>query len=219
MYTKYSVSIELATSSVRQFPSKEKKSRKKRFFPFKKIRVNVKETYICPICGKEIPDSKFACSCKDFEPKLKKLQESHQDFNHKSELHYDMLHPQYVYSYSIESLNVKLLGDEKIKELGPDVWDEATRVSDSGYSYLIAKASYKNKKASFLCKDVQTKKVYQCTTEEFDVSADKIYLGVWHQKTVSHGGNKIGNYHFEHYWNNIATFENWDQLCRVIQAM
>jgi hypothetical protein len=223
MYTKYSVSIELSKNSIYQSPSKEKKAQEKVFFPFKTIWVTVEEKYICPICGKGIHSYRLVCFCKDFQAKFKKLQESYQDFKHESKLHDDVFHP-YVYKQSIESLDVKLLDDEEIKGLGPDVWDEATRVVDSGYLYLIANALYQGNKCTFLCKDIQTKKVYQCTTEEFDVSTNKIYLGIRRKKTVSHGlapnGEiRCGNYHFEDYWDNVASFESWDQLCRVIQAM
>ena len=215
MYTNYSVDVSLATTdSIQVLPGIDNK----KLFPFDNIEIHIKETHICPFCRKELGDS-LMCDCNEFEAQLKKLQETHQDSKHESELHYDMLYlVEPVYIEPIESMEP--LENKEILELEPNIWDKATRATKSGYAYLIINGSYENNMVSFLFKDVQTQKIYRCTTNEINVQPKVIYLGTEQIKTVSDGDpKKLGNYHLENTWINIGIFLNWEQLCRILQAV
>lgn len=170
----------------------------------------------------------FDCDCREFKRAFKKLQESHNDHDHKSNLHNPLFPSSFGYERKIESIHIKKLDKKEIESLGPDFWDYADRSSDHfcECSYLVSPGKYEDNKISFICKDLQTKRVYRCTLDGINHTHHKIYLGYYRKKTVSNGmkrgprgGILIGNYHFEQYWEDIAEFENWEQFCKVILAM
>lgn len=215
MYTNYQVDVSLSTTNqVQVLPGIDNQE----LFPFDNIEISIEETHICPFCKKELGDS-LMCDCDEFKEQLKKLQETYQDPQHESELHYDMLYlAEPVYAVPVESM--ELLEDKEIQKLEPNIWDKAKRATKSGYAYLITNGSYKNNKVTFLCKDVQTQNIYRCTINEINVQPKVIYLGTEHTETVSDGDpNKLGNYHLQNTWINFGIFLNWEQLCRILQAV
>lgn len=218
----YSVDIELRPPLVR-CPSEEEKQKDKDLYPYLYVGALVKETYVCPFCGNTLKE--FHCNCEEFQTAFKKLQEFNKDFKHKSKLHYPEFHVNIAYRKDIKEIDVKKLGKEDIGKLGPDFWDDATKVHDRecDYSYLVKNGEYKDNKITFICKDIQTKKVYQCTIDDIIFTGMKINLGVWRRKTVSDGAfdgeMRCGNYHFEDGYEDIVTFENWEQFCKILLAM
>lgn len=222
-YVIYSINIELMPPLVR-CPSKEKKQKSKVLHPFRSVQAINRESYICPFCGKVMKE--FDCDCREFKRAFKKLQESHNDHDHKSNLHNPLFPSSFGYERKIESIHIKKLDKKEIESLGPDFWDYADRSSDHfcECSYLVSPGKYEDNKISFVCKDLQTKRVYRCTMNDITISGLKVCLGVWRRKTVSHGLGpngeiRYGNYHFENGYKDIVTFENWEQFCKVILAM
>lgn len=216
--------IELVTSCVRSFNEKPNGNK---LFPFVSIHFKINDIYQCPFCGKTI--SNFHHSCDKFTNKLKKLQETLQDGGHKSKLHHEKFAKIFGYGKSIkDEVSLKSLSKKEISELDPDFWDYSEKFYDSitERAYLVSNAHYDTDKIVFIVKDLQKKAVYQCTLDGIEHSPLKIYLGYYRKKTVSnglkrgpHGGILIGNYHFEHYWKDIAEFENWDEFCKMLKSM
>lgn len=186
------------------------------FPPFDKIEVYLNETYRCPFCGTYLDQYNLGC-CEEFRSRLTKLREAHNDKKHESRLHFEV--GEYVHDQAINSLNMKLLSKEEILALGPDVWDYAKRVEEGEYAYFIADESCDGKKVRFLCKNLKTKSVYRCVTDELtNLQREKIGLGVMRTKKVAHG-KRLGNYGHLRYWDNIADFENWDEFCEALVKM
>jgi len=218
----YSVRINLMPPFVR-CPSKEKKQEHKILHPYQSVRAIISESYICPFCGNIIKD--FHCNCEEFQTAFKKLQEFQKDNSHKSELHYSPFHESLGYEKDIKSISLKELSKKDIEKLGPDIWDCATKFTDHfcESSYLVTAGEYVDNTVSFICKDIKTKKVYLCTMNDINFSGLNIRLGVWCEKTVSDGAfdgeMRCGNYHFESGYEDIVTFENWEQFCKILLAM
>jgi len=186
------------------------------FPPFDKLEVYLEENYHCPFCGAYLYQGNLGC-CEEFRSKLTKLQESHKDKKHESRLHFEMT--EYAHDQAIDTLHLKPLSKEEILALGPDVWDYAKRIEEGEYAYFIANESFADNKVSFLCKDIQTKKVYRCVTDEFtNFERKKVSLGVMRVQKV-YRDKKLGNYGHLRYLDNIATFENWDEFCEKLQSV
>jgi len=212
-YTNLSINIDFceSVSELQNFEGMMK------FPPFDKIEVYLNETYRCPFCGEYLDQYNLGC-CDEFRSKLAKLQESYNDKKHESRLHFEA--GGYLHNQDIDSLNLRQLSKEEILALGPDVWDYAERIEGCEYAYFIANESFADNKVSFLCKDIQTKKVYQCITDEFtNFERKKTNLGVMRVKKISRD-KKLGNYggHLR-YLDNIASFENWDSFCEALVKM
>lgn len=220
-HVKLSAKVQLVPPSVRSAEDKQKITK---LHPFRSVIATISESYICPFCGKHL--SGFSCNSEDFQNAFKKLQRFQGDHDYKSELHYIKFFDKFDYHRTTDSLLIKELSEDDIKALGLNVWDSATKVSDDicGYTYLVGNEVFEDKHISFLCKDVDTKKVYLCTMKDVDFQGLKVILGTWHKKKVAtYGGNpdefRCGNYHIQSSWRDIVTFENWEQFCRIIQAL
>lgn len=209
--------IKLITSSIRSFHEKPDRNK---LFPFIRVRVTINDVYHCPFCGKEI--NHFHCSCEDFTKKLDEIKDTFMDKEHKSRLHHKEHASILGYDKSIkDELSLRSLSKNEIYDLGPDFWDFAQRFSDSiaQTAYMVGNANYDGDKVTFFVKDPQTKAVYQCSLDGIEHSHLQVFLGYYRQKTISHGGNTLGNYHFEHYWENIAEFQDWDAFCKMLKSV
>jgi len=216
-YISISPDIKLVTSNVRSFHEKPNGNK---LFPFIYVQVTIYDVYHCPFCGKEIYD--FNCSCNEFVNKLNKLQEMLRDGDHKSRLHHKSHTTILGYCKSIkDEVSLKSLPKKEYLNHGPDFWDYAELFSDSitKTDYWVSNANYDTDKITFFVKDLQTKTIYKCSLDDIKHSHLKIYLGYHRQKTISHGGNTLGNYHFESYWEDIAEFGDWNAFCKMLIAM
>lgn len=205
---KYSVEIKLLPPFVR---SGGEKRRGNKLFPFSRIQIQIHEHYLCPFCGKETRD--FSC-CKAYKNEFKKLQKSFNDDKCESELHVNSF-KKLGYERKISDLKLKRLTPREISELDPNIWDDALKFSDhlTDCSYFVGNVQYNGSKVTFVCKDLQSKAIYHAELMGINHKNVQIYLGCYRKKTVSHGGNTLGNYHFEYYWEDIAEFEDWNAFC------
>lgn len=219
-YISISPDIKLVTSNIRSFHEKPDVNK---LFPFIQVQVTINDVYHCPFCGKVIYG--FNCSnlsCNEFTSKLNKLQEMLRDGDHKSRLHHKSHASILGYSKSIkDEVSLKSLSKKETLNHGPDFWDAAELFSDSitKTSYWVSNANYDGDKVTFFVKDLQTKTVYQCSLDGIEHSHLQVFLGYYRQKTISHGGKTLGNYHFEHYWENIAEFADWDAFCKMLKSV
>ena len=208
--------VDLSTSSIRTL---SKKDNGKLLYPYKDVVITVDEVHICPFCGKIVQN--LECNCNRFKTAFAKLQDSCSDKEHDSCLHFPDSNIKSGFSKSISDFHVKVLSKDEILELGLDLWDFATRYTDrfSEKSYLVTPASQDGDKLFLLCKDLSSKKVYRFEIPMLNYKDKSIYLGVYEQKTVSHGGRKLGNYHFEYYWRDLKEFEDWNGVCKVLKKI
>ena len=112
---------------------------------------------------------------------------------------------------------------QEIINLGPDFWDFIDTQVDSLSSryYKVSPVIYENDEYFFVCKDLISKDVYRFNVPTIEYKAREICLGIYKQDTVSNpesGERKLGNYHFEYYWENLVSFENWNELCVTIKS-
>ena len=216
-YISISPDIKLITSNVRSFYEKPDGNK---LFPFTKVQVTINDVYHCPFCGKEIND--FHCSCKDFNKKFAQLQDIFMDKEHESELHHENYASILGYAKNIkDKLSLRLLSKKKIAKFDPDFWDFAETFSDrmTQIACMVSNVNYDTDKITFFVKDLQTKAIYKCSLDDIKHSHLKIYLGYHRQKTISHGGNTLGNYHFESYWEDIAEFGDWNAFCKMLKSV
>jgi len=216
-YISTSPEFKLVTSNVRSLHEKPDGNK---LFPFTKVQVTIHDVYHCPFCGKEI--NYFHCSCEAFTKKFAQLQDIFMDKEHESELHHENYASILGYAKSIkDELSLRLLSQKETTELGPNFWDFTETFSDrmTKAAYMVNNGNYVGDKGIFFVKDLHKKAVYQCTLEGIKHSHLKIYLGYHRQKTISHGGNTLGNYHFESYWEDIAEFRDWNAFCKMLIAM
>ena len=205
---KYSVELKLLPPFV---SSGSEKCCGNKLFPFSRIQIRINEHYLCPFCGEETND--FSC-CKTFKNEFKKLQKSFNADNYESKLHVDAFE-NLGYERQVSDLQFKKLTAKEISELDPNIWDNAHNFSDrfTDCSYFVSNVHYDGSKVEFLCKNLQSKAIYHCELRDINHKNVKIYLGCYREKTVSHGEKKLGNYHFESYWENVAEFEDWNAFC------
>ena len=212
---KHYFGVDLSTSSIRTLSKKDNGAL---LYPYKNVVISIHEVHICPFCGKIVQD--LYCDCKAFTKAVKKLQDFYGDKDHNSYLHHDDFNISIAISKSISEFKVKKLSKKEISALGPDVWDFATRHSDrfSDKSYLVTPAVQENDLIFLLCKDLNSKVVYRFELSIPEYKDKPIYLGIHKRKTVAGIGDKrkLGNYHFEYYWDNYVKYEDWNDVCKAI---
>ena len=217
---KHFFGVDLTTSSIRTLSSEDSGEI---LYPYKYVAITVDEVHFCPFCGKSVQE--FECDCKDFVKSFEKLQNSYGDTKHESCFHRSDFDFKIKLSKPISEFKIKNLTKEEILDLGFDVWDYATRHSDylSNKSYLITPATQDDKNLFFLCKDLNSKRVYRFEILTPDYKDKQVYLGIYEQKMVSNTGGlvkrKIGNYHFEHSWRNLVKFEDWNDVCKALKKL
>lgn len=211
-YIKDSFVVRLAAPFLRTFPGKDTDEF---LHPYKNVEIYMFETYDCPFCGKTVQS--FECNCEAFKHAFKKLQDSYGDVKHKSRFHRQDL--RVFVSQPISELKVTKLTKQEILDLGPDVWDSASRYVDSlsNRSYLTSSAFIDGDNLCLLCKDLASKSVYRMEMKKPKSEPRKVYLGIYSTKTVS-GGNprKIGNYHMERYYKDLKGFQSWNEVCEAL---
>lgn len=223
-YLRYNVNVGSLKQGIIHFQGSEK-GKDECFYPFERITFNFEEVRICPFCGKELKHSSYYCSCQEFKDAIQKLQESLMDKEHKLELHKPPFCVSHYEAY-VSEIACTPLSEKEISELGPDFWDTATR-SNSSFgnkkSYLLSNATFDGKKVTFYCKDIGTKKVWQCEwSHEFDNRHEAILFGEHYRKFVANPfGNPhaIGNYHEETGYDERIKFSNWNQLCKMLLTL
>ena len=186
-------------------------------FPFDRLCLEINETHHCPFCGKGTVNSN--CDCEKFATQLAKLKSSINDNKHAIEIHMDpyenLLHCENEATATMQQLSM-----QEINELGPDFWDDAQKIFDENRSFFVRNLTYEGDKLDFVCKDLQTKAVYRCSLSGVGYKNHKIYLGFSYRKTVSDGDcTRIGNYHFEEHWKDIAQFDDWNDFCEKIKSI
>ena len=214
MYIKHSFDVKLGGVPIQIFPNENTGAL---LHPYKNVEISIREEYSCPFCGEVVHG--FKCQCETFNQAFRKLQESRGDENHKSSFHGPELAINYGIIKSIPEFNVKTLNKEEILGFGLDVWDDAVRYSDrlSGESYAVTPATPDGENLFFLCKDLLAKHVYRFEIPKPEYKNRQICFGTLMQKTVSDGSSeKLGNYHFEHYWKDFKTFEDWNEVCKTL---
>lgn len=214
-YIKHFFGVDLTASSIRTLSKKDNGAL---LYPYKNVVITIHEVHLCPFCEKVVQG--FDCDCKAFKKALKKLQESYGDDKHESSIHGPELDIKYAISKSISDFQVKTLNIKEIDKLGRDVWDYANRYTDplSDRSYLVTPASQKDNILYLICKDLTSKVVYRFETLKPEYTDKAVFLGIYERKIVANpGSRKIGNYHFENHWRNLAEFENWNKACEALK--
>ena len=213
---KHFFSVDLSTSSIRNL---SKRNNGKFLYPYKNVVITVTEVHICPFCGKIVDD--FHCECKKFKSAFVKLQDSYSDEKHESRLHVAPLNINVSFSKSISDFKVKTLTKEEILKKGLDLWDFATRQTDrfSDKSYLVTSATRDGDKLFLLCKDLDSKEVYELETEIVDYKDKVVYLGIYGQRTIPGHSRRIGDYSIEYYWKDLKEFEDWNAVCKALKKI
>lgn len=215
-YISYSVKMNVSRYPVRhisaggQFCENEQ-------FPFDRLCLEIKETHHCPFCDKGTVNSN--CNCEKFATQLAKLQDSVGDEKHATLIHMDP-YENLLHCDNDATVTMQQLSMQEVNELGPDFWDDAQKLFDEkcNRSFFVGNITYEGGKLDFICKDLQSKAVYRCSLSSVGYKNHKIYLGFFYRKTVSNGDcTRIGNYHFEEHWKDVAQFDDWNDFCEKIK--
>lgn len=186
-------------------------------FPFDRLCLEINETHHCPFCGKGTVNSN--CDCEEFATQLTKLQESLNDKKHCTKIHMDP-YENLLHCDNEATVTMQQLSMQEIYHLGPDFWDDAQKLFDENQSFFVSNLTYEEGKLDFIYKDLQSKAVYHCSMSSVGYKNHKIYLGFFYRKTVSDGDcTRIGNYHFEEHWKDIAQFDDWNEFCEKIKSI
>ena len=204
-----------------EHPGLSKKSTESILYPFKDVEIFANEIQICPFCGR--PIRKFNCNCKDFQANLVKMQNFYGDEKHKSKLHSSDINLTVALSKPVSDLQFRALGKQEILNLESDLWDFANTQVDSLSSrcFKVSPVRHEDNENFFVCKDLISKDVYRFKVPKIKYKAREICLAIYKQNTVSNpesGKRRLGNYHFEYYWENLVSFENWNELCANIKS-
>lgn len=209
--------IDLSMSSIQTF---SKKDNGIVLYPYEDVVISVSEVHICPFCGKIVQE--FKCDCKPFTKAFEKLQNSYGDNNHEYRFHRSDFDFPISLSKSISEFKVKTLTKKEVLNLGLDLWDDATRHSDSlmDRSYLVTPATLEGENLFLLCKDLTSKSVYRFELLNFEYSDKPVYLGIRKSRTIpGRDPLKIGGYRIEYYWKNFKKFEDWNEVCKALKKI
>lgn len=212
---RYQIGVKLHQPKTRNL-SYEKEHNAGTFFPFTMVEVSIEEECLCPFCGK--PMENFSCKCEEFQAKIKKLKTSLGDTQQKSVLHrsiFDCL--------AVTERPIACVKYEEVENLGTDFWDYSTPFFDNltKRGFLVSNASYDENEHTilFYCKDLKSKVVYLCKMDNIVYEPKKVYFGILEEKTISDGGNTLGNYHFEDEWVDFGEYESWQAFCDMIKNL
>ena len=193
-FVKYCAVIELSIKTDQQ--------QEKRDSPpdFQSVYLKIRETRICPFCGKELDG--LICDCEDFKKSFKTLQEAYGDSDHESILSSNRSRNIAKYRRTMSSIEIKEieLDEDQIKVLpqiscdiprGFQLIDYCTSIHDI-FFFLI----------------MHEERVYAYAVRNINFKGFGFGLRIRSGKSTK---GKV--------WKTIADFESWPEFCEALVKM
>lgn len=169
---------------------------------FQSVSLKIQEIRLCPFCGKELDG--LICDCEDFKKSFKILQETYGDSGHKSILSYTRSRNVVKCERTMSSIEVKELkfSEDEINSLSQISLDFTgiPQLSLIYYCTLIHDVFF------FLVK--YEERVYAYAVKNINIKGFSFSLRI-----------RSGKLTHSKTWKTIASFENWQQFCRIIQDL
>lgn len=172
-------------------------------YPFKAVKIIVKELWTCPFCRRIVKSSE--CSCRDFKTRFARLQEFYGDNKHKSRLYMSNKNLVGGLFKPVADFQSRPLERDEISNLGADFWNSIDTQVDSLYSscYKVSPVIHDGDKHFFICKEVNSESVYRFEVPKIEYKAMEIFLDDRSTST---------------YWKSFKMFRSWDDFSSYLRV-